>query len=146
MANKNRLLFLRLVLLAYAILHLEACESTTSPNTRMNHPPALPFDLVLDPDPDFKGGFTIREADGFALVGKGVSYRDIDLQVEVLVGYGVHPSALAAEVIDSEGKTKFIRVVKQPGPLLQPLQVSFARESEVKGNEDYVWVKLVQSR
>jgi hypothetical protein len=122
MANKNRLLFLRLVLLAYVILHLEACPSPTSPHTRRNDPPVLPLDLILEPDPGFKGGFTIREADGFALVGKGVSYRDIDLQVEVLVGYGVHPSALAAEVIDSEGKTKFIRVVKQSGPSCNPFR------------------------
>jgi hypothetical protein len=110
----------------------------------MNQNTALPFDLKLDPNPDFKGGFTIREADGFALIGKGVSYRDIDLQVEALVGYGVQKDALAAEVIDSKGATKFIKVVKQLSPSLQPFSVSWATEADVKDNAAYTWVNLKQ--
>lgn len=106
--------------------------------------PTLPFGLKLDPDPDFKGGFTIREADGFALVGKGVSYRDIDLQVEALLGYGVQKAALAAEVIDSHGDTQFIKVVKQPSPSRQPFSVSWATEGEVKDNNAYDWVSLAK--
>jgi len=108
----------------------------------MNQNPTLPFDLVLEPDPDMGGGYTIREADGMSLIGKGVSYRDIDLQVATLVGYGVQAAAVAAEVIDSGGHTKFIKVVKAPSPSLQPFIVSWASEAEVKGNEAYTWVNL----
>lgn len=119
-----------------------ACEPGGSPKTAMNQNPTLPFDLVLEPNPDFGGGYTIREADGFALIGEGVSYRDIDLQVDSLVGYGVQASAVAAEVIDSEGNTKFIKVIKAPSPSLQPFIVCWATEAETKGNDAYTWVNL----
>ncbi|MFN8395380.1 MAG: hypothetical protein U0176_12120 [Bacteroidia bacterium] len=102
----------------------------------------LPFGLKLDPDPDFQGGFTIRDSDDFAIVGKGVSYRDIDLMVEELVGYGVQENALAAEVIDSSGSTKFIKVLQSPSPSKQPFVVSWIAEDEVKGNSAYTWVDL----
>jgi hypothetical protein len=105
--------------------------------------PALPFGLTLDPDPDFKGGFTIREADGFALIGKGVSYRNIDLQVETLVGYGVKENSLTAEVIDTQGATKFIKVTKQPTPSKQPFSITWTTEGESKQNSAYTWVSLV---
>ena len=133
-----------MVLLVTAIGTLFGCEPSGSANTDMNQDQVLPFDLKLDPDPDFKGGFTIREADGFALIGKGVSYRDIDLQVEALVGYGVQKTALAAEVIDSKGATKFIKVVKQLSPSLQPFSVSWTTEAEVKDNDAYAWVNLAK--
>lgn len=139
--------FHHLVLLAALMATFFACEpSGGTHNTHMNQDPTLPFGLKLDPDPDFKGGFTIRESDGFALIGKGVSYRDLDLNVEALVGYGVQEAALAAEVIDDEGYTKFIKVVQQLSPSLQPFSVSWATEAEVKGNEAYEWVDLAEKK
>lgn len=111
----------------------------------MHQDASLPFDLTLEPDEDRQGGFTIREPDGFALVGKGVSYRDIDLQVTALVGYGVQDSALAAEVLDAQGETKFIRVVAQPDPAKPPFVVSWATEAEVKGSGAYRWAALAST-
>lgn len=119
-----------------------SCVPKNADKTEMSKATTLPFGLYLDRDPDFKGGFTIRETDGFALIGKGVTYRDIDLQVNKLVGYGVQAEKLAAEVIDNQGNTKFITVVKAPSPNQQPFQVSWATASEVKGNSTYTWVDL----
>jgi hypothetical protein len=121
-------------------LHLSACQPSSHKAPPMD--PVLPFGLTLEADPGFQGGYTIRETDGFALVGKGVSYRDIDLQVEALVGYGVQPSAIAAEVIDQHGETKFIRVTALPSPSKQPFRVGWATASEVKGSSAYQWVAL----
>lgn len=108
--------------------------------------PELPFGLTLDPNPDGKGGYTIREADGFALVGQGVSYRDIDLKVKTLVGYGVQKQALAAEVLDETGATRFIKVVEQKVASKPPFLVSWAQENEVKGNGAYTWVELEEEK
>ncbi len=119
-----------------------SCVPKNADKTEMNKATTLPFGLYLDSDPDFKGGFTIRESDGFALIGKGVTYRDIDLQVKKLVGYGVQAEKLAAEVIDNQGNTKFISVVKLPSASKQPFQVSWATASESKGNAAYTWVNL----
>ncbi len=133
-------------MLASVITTLISCEPSGSPKPAMNQNPTLPFALVLEPNPDFGGGYTIREADGMALIGNGVSYRDIDLQVDSLVGYGVQAEAVAAEVIDSRGDRKFIKVVKAPSPSLQPFFVSWATEAEVKGNDAYTWVNLAEKK
>ena len=125
------------------MLMLFSCAQKSADNSTMNKDQTpLPFGLTLDSDPDFKGGYTIREADGFALIGKGVAYRDIELKVEKLVGYGVQEAALAAEVLDDAGQTKFIKVVEAGSPSKQPFLVSWAKEADVKGNAAFEWVDL----
>ncbi len=129
-------------MVAMALSALFSCEPSSSKKSDMNQNPALPFDLILEADPDLSGAYTIRESDGMSLIGKGVSYRDIDLKVDALVGYGVQANAVAAEVLDDQGNTKFIKVVQAPSPSLQPFVVSWATEAEVKGNDAYTWVDL----
>ncbi len=136
--------FLVLAFLTLAIHTLTSCAPQSAESTTMRPDTTLPFGLFLDPDADFKGGFTIRESDGFALIGKGVTYRDIDLTVAMLIGYGVQKEALAAEVLDEQGNTKFIKVLKQLSPSKQPFSVSWATE-DVKNNGNYTWVSLADN-
>lgn len=118
-------------------LQLFACQPPSSAVSST----ALPFGLKLEANPGFQGGYTIREADGFALVGKGVSYRDIDLQVADLLGYGVQDTALAAEVQDAHGQRQFIKVVQLGDTSQQPFRVSLVA-AEVKHSGAYRWVDL----
>lgn len=127
-------------MIAISALVLAGCSSDKSQN--MNTKPELPHGLKLEADPDFSGDFSIRDDDGFAIVGKGVTYRDIDLQVTRLVGYGVRQDTLAAEVLDGQSGTRFIKLTKLPSPVKQPFAVAWAEANEVKGNTAYAWVDL----
>ncbi len=119
-----------------------ACHQPTGDALGVDAQASLPFGLRLEPNPGFQGGYTIREADGFALVGKGVTYRDIDLQITDLLGYGVQDAALAAEVLDAHGNHQYIKVVQRGAPSQPPFQVSWATAAEVKHSGSYEWVDL----
>lgn len=124
------------------LLCITACHKPPGDAPGMAAQASLPFGLRLKPNPGFQGGYTIREADGFALIGKGVSYRDIDLHVADLLGYGVQDTALAAEVLDTHGQHQFIKVVQLGNTSQQPFRVSWATAAEVKRSGAYRWVDL----
>jgi len=108
----------------------------------MQHSPEnLPFGATFEETPDYEGGgYVLRDQDGFALVGKGVTYRDVDVKVEALVGYGCTDNSIAAEIQDSEGQTRFLQFVLADDE--SRLIASLTTAEESKDNSAFQWVDL----
>lgn len=142
--NIKALLFLGIALVAGGLFFLLDKGLAPYAENQLPFHRYLPFGLTLESVPEWEGGgFVIRDEFGFSLIGQGVGFWDVDLNIEELVGYGVQDTVVAAEVLDPDGNTHYIKVASPLDPMVkQPFRVRMSTEEATKKDAAFRWVEL----
>lgn len=103
----------------------------------------LPLKVNPEYRNEFEGGFTLWDAYGFSLVGKGVKFRNSDIEVNEVVKYGFDDERLVVLVEGVGGSRYFVGFKKnEDAQSKQDLDVNIWDTGKSFSSDDYKWIQI----